>query len=107
MQAIFKLDEFYFKGFEIITLFLDLTLTATRNAKFLFISTILYKKNVPHWCASGKPLVKDIADIPWVTNEPDNSFSPESLLAFMYVDLFYGIGDVNVFLMAPYVCQSP
>lgn len=65
-----------------------------------------FKNSVPHWCANGRPLVKDLTDLQWMSNEPDNAFPPEGVMMFMFLDSGYGIGDTNSLMSAPYACQS-
>lgn len=86
---------------------IDLTAFQMRNSRALFISTIYFKVGRPYWCSTDKPVVPDLNDLPWATQEPNNFYVPERVMAFFTAASDYGIADANAITAWPYVCQYP
>jgi hypothetical protein len=86
----------------------DLNYTMMRTQNIFAISTIYFKNDYPHWCASDKPLSRSLSHLPWFNYEPDNGFPPENILAFIHVETDYGIVDCSSSFQSYYfICQSP
>lgn len=76
--------------------------------RIMFISKLYMKNNEPYWCATEQPVAGgNLATLPWMPGDPDNSYEPETIIWFFNMRSRYGIGDGNI--LAPWLalCQWP
>jgi len=82
-------------------------MTSTRNNRVLYISTLYFKGDIAHWCATNKTVASGLPNLPWMATEPDNGIIPEFSMAHFFFDNRMGIGDVNGIMPWNYICQWP
>jgi hypothetical protein len=84
-----------------------MTFVAARNERSTRVSTVYLENNVYYWCSTEQPLSRGLQTLPWLPNEPDNGYPPESIMSFLYINGVSGVGDGNAYGSWNYMCQWP